>query len=85
VAKWIKFHILRKRGDSEVDRVLRDDRTPWRGETFGVSPMESGAKRAPKIKGPFSTYQEGVTAERALKRSGNASGAQSRGNLGSPY
>jgi hypothetical protein len=25
---------IRKRGDSEVNRVLRDDRTPWRGETL---------------------------------------------------
>jgi len=60
---------IRKRGDSEANHVLRDGRTPWRGETFkGVSPMESEPK--PRVKFSRRSASASALGRRARGRRG---------------
>jgi hypothetical protein len=41
-----KLNSFKGKGVTASQLRLRNGEAPWRGETFGFSPMESGAKRA---------------------------------------
>jgi len=55
------------------------------GRNLGSFPMESGAKRAHVKSSLFYLPGEGDCGANPRRDIGGVSGAQSRGNLGSPY